>query len=127
MNYLLDTCTLLWFFTGSGKLSKTARAVIEDGGLRKCVSAASLWEFAISCSMGRLHIDSGFPRFHANIVENCFAILPISKVYLEQLIGLPFHHRDPFDRLLVATAKADGMTVLTSDENISKYDVSVVW
>jgi len=127
MSYLLDTCTLLWFFTGSGKLSKTARTIIEDDGLRKFVSAASLWEFAISCSMGRLHIDSGFPRFCANIEENRFAVLPVSKTYLEQLIRLPFHHRDPFDRLLVATAQADSMTVLTSDENIPKYDVPVVW
>jgi len=127
MKYLLDTCTLLWFFKGLDELSENARDIIENDKIRKYVSAASLWEFAISCSLGRFQVSIGFAKFRANIESNGFDILPISVPYLEQLIPLPFHHRDPFDRLLVATAQTEDMTIVTCDENIRKYDVRVVW
>jgi len=127
MKYLLDTHTFLWYFKGSGLLSETAVNIIEDADLQKCVSVASLWEFAIKYSMGKLQFDGGLPHLWEMIAGNRFAILPILKPHLAGIVQLPFIHRDPFDRLLVATAQVDGMTILTADENIRQYEVLSVW
>jgi PIN domain nuclease of toxin-antitoxin system len=77
--------------------------------------------------MGKLSFQGGLPRLFEIITHYGLTVLPINEVYLHTLIELPFTHRDPFDRLLVATAKADGLTILTKDENIPKYDVLTVW
>jgi len=127
MGYLLDTCTLLWFFTGADDFGGNARNFIENKDARKFVSVVSLWEFAIKYNSGKLQYDGGLPQFRKSIDTNGFTVLPIYQPHLEQLTRLPFHHRDPFDRLLVATAQAEGMTIVTRDENIRKYDVRVLW
>ena len=127
MKYLLDTHVLLWYVEDSVKLSETMATIVEDAGVQKCVSIASLWEFAIKHSKGKLQFEGGFDRLWEMITKNGFAILPITQSHLAGVVQLPFIHRDPFDRLLVATAKAEGMTILTADENIHKYDVSTLW
>jgi len=127
MRYLLDTHAFLHYFEDSDKLSETAANIIENADVRKYVSIASLWEFAIKYSIGNLRFDGGFSRLYEMITKNGFTILPITQSYLAGIIDLPFIHRDPFDRLLIATAKADGMTILTTDENIQKYDVPSIW
>ena len=128
MKYLLDTHAFLWYFEDSDKLSEKAAAVIEDMAVQKYVSVASLWEFSIKHSMGKLDFDGGLPCLWEMILQNNFLILPITQPYLLNIIeNLPFLHRDPFDRLLVATAKAESITILTADENIQKYDVKWVW
>ena len=127
MKYLLDTHIILWYFTGSKELSKAAKSIIEDADTQKYVSIASFWEFAIKYSKGKLQFDGGLACLWEMVSQNGFIILPIEKSHLTDIIQLPFLHRDPFDRLLVATAQADDMTILTADENIHKYDVSSVW
>jgi len=128
MKYLLDTHTFLWYFEDSPKLSETSAAIIEDTNVQKSVSIASLWEFAIKYSMGKLDFDGGLSHLWEMVLQNRFTILPIAQSYLLNITeNLPFIHRDPFDRLLVATAKAEGMTILTADENIQKYDISWIW
>jgi len=127
MRYLLDTHAFLWYFEDSDKLSETAANIIEDADEQKYVSMASLWEFAVKYSTGKLRFDGGFSHLWEIITQNGFTVLPITPSYLADIIHLPFHHRDPFDRLLVATAKAEGMTIITADENIHKYDVPFAW
>jgi len=127
MKYLLDTHAFLWYFEDSDKLSETAANIIESAEVQKYVSIASLWEFAIKYSMNKLGFDGGLSNLWNMISQNGFIILPITQLYLANTVYLPFHHRDPFDRLLVATAKSENMTILTADENIHKYNVQFVW
>ena len=96
--------------------------------MQKYVSIASLWEFSIKYSMGKLEFDGGLLNLWEMISRNEFIILPIKRQHLENIItGLPFHHRDPFDRIIIATVLAEDLTILTTDENIQKYDVKWVW
>ena len=127
MKYLLDTHAFLWYFEDSDKLSETAANIIENTDAPKFVSIASLWEFAIKYGLGKLRFDGGYSHLWEMITKNGFIILPIAQSHLAEIIELPLIHRDPFDRLLVATAKAEGMTLLTADENIHQYDVQFVW
>ena len=128
MKYLLDTHAFLWYFEDSDNLSEKAANIIEDMNAQKYVSIASLWEFSIKYSMKKLQFDGGLTNLWEMISQNGFIILPISQTYLENIIsGLPFYHRDPFDRLIIATAKSESITILTTDENIQKYDVEWVW
>ena len=92
------------------------------------ISIVSAWEIAIKVSLGKLpEWNGGVGIFLAKIYDMPIGLLPVTPCHVEMVETLPFIHRDPFDRLLVATAKADGMTILTADENIHKYDVSSVW
>ena len=127
MKYLLDTHAFLWYFEASNRTSKTAKSIIRDTNARKYVSVASLWEFSVKYSSGKLQFEGGLAYLWKMITDNGFTILPISQSHLAETIHLPFHHRDPFDRLLIATALAENMTVLTADENIKQYDVPSVW
>jgi len=127
MKYLLDTHAIIWFFEDSEKLSKTAANIIKDSEASKYISIASLWEFTIKYDSGKLLFEGGLSRLWEMITQNGFIILPITQPHLASLTGLPFIHRDPFDRLLVAVAKAEGMALLTADENIHRYDISSAW
>jgi len=127
MRYLLDTHAFLWCCEGSDKLSKTAKQIITDDDAQKYISMASLWEFSIKYSMGNLQFEGGLYRLCEIIEQSGFIVLPITQSCLICVIELPFLHRDPFDRMLIATAKAEGMTILTADENIHKYDVPSMW
>ena len=127
MKYLLDTHAFLWCCEGSDKLSKTAKRIIDDAGASKYISIASFWEFSIKYSMGKLQFEGGLSHLGEIVDRHGITVLPIAQSYLACVIDLPFIHRDPFDRLLIATAQADNMTILTSDENIQKYDVPSVW
>ena len=124
MKLLLDTHAYLWYFEDSDKLGETAAGLIEDDSVQKYVSIASLWEFAIKYSIGSLRFEGGISHLWEMILKNGFTILPIERSYLDGIIGMPYIHRDPFDRLIVATAAAEDMTILTVDENIQKYDVN---
>jgi len=128
MKYLLDTHVFLWYFWDSKDLSDCASDIIEDNYAQKYVSIASLWEFSVKYSMGKLAFDGGLAYLWDMLSQNNFIILPITQLQLETLISeIPFHHRDPFDRLIIATAKAEDLTIVTVDENIQKYDVSWTW
>jgi PIN domain nuclease of toxin-antitoxin system len=129
MKYLLDTHVILWAVDDSNELSKTAKEILRNENALIFVSMASLWEFSIKYGMGKLKFNGGLFRLYENIKKADITIYPIIKSHLAAYIELPFigDHKDPFDRLLVATAKAESMTILTADKNIHKYDVSFVW
>ena len=127
MKLLLDTHALLWFLANDPQLSATARENIENPTHEKFVSAASLWEIAIKLSLDKLKLPRPFEEvFPKQLEVNGFELLPISCVQLYQLAALPFHHRDPFDRLLIALALADGMTIVTRDPEFSKYPAKIL-
>jgi PIN domain nuclease of toxin-antitoxin system len=129
MRHLLDTHTILWFFDDSEKLPEQATDIIEgkqpSDGI--AVSIASLWEFTIKHSLGKLRFDGGVANLRAMIEANGWDVLPIAQSHLKALSELPYLHRDPFDRLLVATALSDDLTLITADENIHAYDVPWAW
>ena len=127
MKFLLDTHTLLWFFDDSPSLPDSIAAIIENSDAQKFISVASLWEFAIKHSLGKLRFEGGITAFWKMATANGFTILQIREPYLSRLRHLPFLHRDPFDRLMIASAIVEDMTILTADENIQQYDVKWAW
>jgi PIN domain nuclease of toxin-antitoxin system len=127
MSCILDTHTVLWLAGDVPRLSDEAKRVIFDLENEKYVSIASAWEVAIKISIGKLDLDGGVAEFFRMVDENGFTFLPIEKKHVVSLQTLPFRHRDPFDRLLVATAMAEGMPLLTADQNIRLYEVPCIW
>jgi len=105
VNLLLDTHAFLWFIAGSAKLSAPARDLIEDSANQPLLSAASLWEMAIKLSLGRLHLGLPFEELIPQQMRlNGIQFLGIEVAHVMPVATLPFHHRDPFDRLLIAQA-----------------------
>ena len=127
MKYLLDTSTAIWALGDKAKLSKRAMMIIDDVSISLCVSIVSAWEIAIKVSIGKLDFVGGSASFLNEMRINGIELLSIKDVHLEYVEGLPFIHRDPFDRLIIATAKADTLTIITSDDNIQNYDVPWLW
>lgn len=124
---LLDTHTFLWFIDGSDNLSPKALENIENENAQNFISIVSLWEIAIKLSLGKLEVNIPFKQIEDVVFKNNFQILPISFTDLLKLSELPFHHRDPFDRLLIAQCINNEMIFLSKDENVFKYNVSVIW
>ena len=127
MKILLDTHTFLWFLAGASELSKPARTLIENFENEKYISIASFWEIAIKNSLGKLALDVPFAELKAEAVKNSFQILPITFEDTMQLNTLPFHHRDPFDRIIISQAKGNNLVLLSCDSNFSPYDVNSFW
>ena len=122
MRYLLDTHTLLWARATPDLLSADALAVLESADNALYLSIASLWECAIKSSIGKLDVPDDFYR----TVAGDYELLGIDVSHVEACANLPLHHRDPFDRMLVAQARLGGLTLVTRDRDIAKYDVPVV-
>ncbi|MCL2693978.1 MAG: type II toxin-antitoxin system VapC family toxin [Oscillospiraceae bacterium] len=125
----MDTQILLWGSTNPDKINKKVMSIVNNKNSQIYISIVSLWEFSIKYSKGKLKFEGGISRL-CEIIKLCgFTILPITQPHLAAFIELPLmeNHKDPFDRLLVATAKAENMTILTADENIHKYDVQYIW
>lgn len=128
MRLLLDTHVALWALGADPRLSNTARTLIDDERSSCFLSAASVWEVAIKWSTGKLKAPSGFPtKFHEEMALRGIAGMPIYDTHAAAVADLPLHHRDPFDRLLVVQAMAEDMTIVSKDEILSAYDVTVVW
>jgi len=128
MKLLLDTHAALWWVNEHEKLSSVAKALLSDDSHLLYISIVSAWEVAIKMSLGKLYdFDGGVKEFLAEMEINPVVFLPVKKRYIEIVETLPFHHRDPFDRLLIATAIAEDMTIITADDNIRKYGVPWLW
>ena len=127
MKILLDTHVILWIAENSPKLSEELRNIISEKNNIKCVSIVSAWEIAIKLGREDFSFDGGINEFFRIIKHNKFRMLPIRGEYLRHIPDLPKIHKDPFDRMLIATALTEDMTLMTVDENIHKYDVKWVW
>ena len=128
MNLLLDTHAILWALADDQtKLTERALTEILSPSNQIFVSLASAWELAIKISNGKLQFEDGAENFVNQIENNGFLLLPIARDHIIRVESLPFHHRDPFDRLLIATALHEGMAIITADKNIHAYDVPCIW
>lgn len=128
MRYLLDTHAFLWWITDDPRLSPVARSIIGDPENRVLFSAASAWEIAIKRQIGRLSfVADPAVLISRQVAANAFGSLPIEVRHTLQVIQLPLHHRDPFDRILVAQSRIEGIALLTADPLIAQYDVATVW
>lgn len=128
MTYLLDTHAFLWFVTNDAQLSAVAFGLISDPTNDILVSPASYWEVAIKVSMKKYPLKVPFETFIAEaIARHDFEILPIEVRHVAALVDLPFHHKDPFDRLIVAQAKVEGIDVISIDAVLDAYPIRRVW
>jgi PIN domain nuclease of toxin-antitoxin system len=123
MNLLLDTHVLLWWLDDHPTLSKKARAAIAAGENLVFVSAAVIWEIRIKQALGKLEIPRSFRRV---LDDQSFEMLNITIEHAHAIGDLPAHHRDPFDRMLVAQTKVEGLTLVTRDIRLKKYKIPLI-
>lgn len=127
MNNLLDTHTFIWFNEGDIQLSKDARKAIERDDVINFISIASLWEISIKISLGKLELKTPFSSISDQILKNGFQILPITFDDTLALSKLPFHHRDPFDRMIISQSISNKLAIVSKDKNFKDYQVSLIW
>lgn len=127
MKVLLDTHAFVWFINGDDQLTSTNVDLIKDLENECYLSIASLWEIAIKHSLNRLALDGGFDRIQEFLVANEIELLPISFVHTQQLLRLEYHHRDPFDRMIISQSLSEQIPVLTKDEHFKQYPLTVIW
>ena len=128
MRVLLDTHALLWFLNDDRRLSRHAHGLIADPANDVLVSVGSLWETVIKASLGRLALAEPFEELiPAQLAAERIEVLPVEVRHLAELRRLPFHHRDPFDRLIIAQAMAEGVPVISRDGEFEPYPVTVLW
>ena len=108
-------------------MSKIAIEAINNPDNKKYVSIATIWEAGIKFSLGKLKLEGGFDNFIETIDDNGFLLLDIATEHIKTSMGLPYHHRDPFDRMLIAQSIAEEMHMMTDDEYVLKYDINPVW
>lgn len=128
MRVLLDTHALYWFIEGDAKLSSMAAAVIGDPANEILFSPASYWEMAIKISLGKWQLNLPYSNFiDIALVSYGFQILNIAPAHTAELLNLPFHHRDPFDRLIIAQAIAEGTNIVSTDKQFDAYPITRTW
>lgn len=124
---LLDTHALLWYAQGASELPGDLVQLIQQAGNNCFISRASLWEVAIKSSLGKLVLPGGFGVWQARVRAQGFALLEISDEHLQCLHGLPYHRRDPFDRLPIAQALTENLTLVSRDTKFANYSLSPMW
>jgi PIN domain nuclease of toxin-antitoxin system len=127
MNYLLDTHVLLWAINEPAKLPISIREKIQDTRNGCYVSIASYWEIAIKVSIKKLSIEMELMDLFEIISKSQFEILNLNQLAILQVATLPFHHNDPFDRVLISQAQTNNLTVLTKDKAFDLYSVDIEW
>lgn len=121
MQYLVDTHVFLWFISGAKELSVTARSLIEDGRNDIYISIASLWEISIKTALGKLVINGTYDSVIDDVNDNLMQILPILFAHTAEQNRLPFHHRDPFDRIIISQAIVENMNFISADPVFDNY------
>lgn len=128
MRALLDTHVLLWWINEDARLSETAREVLSDVENDLLFSAASGWEMAIKIGLGKLEVTGNLGAYLSmHLGENSIEVLHVSLRHAVGVAELPNHHRDPFDRLLVAQALAEDLAIVTIDPLVARYSVQTIW
>lgn len=130
--HIVDTSVLLWLNSDPGRLSQPVRALFESDDNAYLISLASVWEMQIKVQIAKLKLPGDRASVH-HFVEGIidtqpnFGLLPIRKEHIYALADLPLHHRDPFDRLLIAQAKSENLPIISADDVFSGYSVQVTW
>lgn len=127
MRYLLDTHTLLWFLQDDPQLPEKVGNEITNVENSCYVSIASLWEIAIKINLGKLAIKFPFVKFASYLAENDIEVLQIGFDHLIQVATLDLHHRDPFDRIIIAQGLVENLTIITKDGNFPSYTEKILW
>lgn len=128
MKMLLDTHTFLWWITNDPQLSPRARQIMEAADTELFLSAASGWEIAIKSRLGRLKLPADLQSFMAEqLWINAIQVLSIQMAHALHVATLLAHHRDPFDRMLVAQSQIEHLPILSGDPLIAQYGVTVIW
>lgn len=128
MKALVDTHVMLWWMAGDARLSERARGLLADPGVELLWSIASSWELAVKVAVGKLQLTGGLQPFLTDVVSGQgLGLRPVHQADCVRLAGLPLHHRDPFDRMLVAQAQADDIPLLSADPKLRTYDVDLLW
>ena len=128
MKVLMDTHAFLWSITGDDRLSKTAEEIFLNPDNNLYFSAASFWEICIKLSLGKLSLKRGwFKTIQEEMRINAVQWLPVEMQHCVELTKLPFHHRDPFDRMLIAHAMAEDLQLLSRDGRLSAYEIERIW
>lgn len=125
---LLDTNVLIWTLSSSNKISRRAERAMSRPAVSLTVSVVSVWEIVLKHHAGKLRLPAGLDRVVDQILYGSpWTILPVAPEHLPALAALPAIHRDPFDRLLIAQARHEGMAILTADEQFKEYAVRTIW
>ncbi|CCQ49418.1 type II toxin-antitoxin system VapC family toxin [Crocosphaera watsonii] len=128
MKYLLDTHSLIWFFAGHPNLSNKVREIMEDDNHQKLISLVSVWEMGIKQSKGKFNLFLPLEDYINNKIKlEDFDLLPIKLNHVSLITSLPFHHNDPFDRLLIAQSIIENIPILSKDIAFDAYDVNRLW
>lgn len=128
MRLLLDTHAMYWYIEGSPELSATAEMLIREASNDILISPASYWEIAIKISLGKWQLNRAYEEFiNIGLNQYGFQVLPILPIHTAALIRLPFHHRDPFDRLLAAQALVEDIPLMSADAIFDQYGVNRLW
>jgi PIN domain nuclease of toxin-antitoxin system len=128
MKLLLDTHALLWMFAQPDRLGTRAANALADAHNALCLSAGSLWEISIKIGIGKLDLGENWTRrFSKRLTEAGIAILPIELDHCARVSTLPHHHRDPFDRLIVAQALTEDVPVVSRDRHLDRYGIKRLW
>jgi PIN domain nuclease of toxin-antitoxin system len=128
VDLLLDTHTFLWFVFGSIRMSEKAEALIQDPANRKFLSLATPWEVGIKVSTGKLTVSQPVDQFFAEeMYANSVQMLPITLAHIARVSTLPFHHRDPFDRILIAQSLTENMALVSADAALDAYSIVRLW
>jgi len=124
---LLDTHALLWFASGDRRLSRRARGMMEAEDAELHISAATVWEIAIKAGRARLTLPASIDAYLGEKIAEGYRMMAVTWAHAAAVERLPFHHRDPFDRLLVAQGLAERLPIVTGDRVFRKYGVDVIW
>lgn len=127
MNLILDTHIAIWFVTDSDQLPESEKHLIEKPGNRCFVSMATLWEMGIKYSLGKLYLKTDLKKIFELFTDSGYILMPITPEHILTNASLPFHHRDPFDRLIIAQAKREGFSLISKDREFEKYNINLIW
>ncbi|MCD4694942.1 MAG: type II toxin-antitoxin system VapC family toxin [Bacteroidales bacterium] len=127
MDLLVDTHAIIWFITDSGKLPINSKKIIKDTKNNCYVSLATYWEIGIKHSLGRLDLKTDLESIFNLIEDTGFELLPITTNHILKNADLEFHHQDPFDRIIIAQAIIENLTIVSKDNQFDKYKIKLVW
>ncbi len=127
MDLLLDTHAFIWFISGDASLPPKVLDAIKNVENKCFISIASLWEIAIKSSLKKLELKSDFNRIVDFLADNDIEILAITFDHLQRLLTLEFHHKDPFDRIIISQALTERLTILSKDEHFPSYTDRILW
>lgn len=127
MKYLIDTQILIWLFGDTNRLSPTVAGIIKDSKNNIVVSIASFWEIAIKSSLNKLKLPFDLPKLVDETLANNIDLLDIDMAHILAVANLPFHHGDPFDRIIIAQGISENLKIISSDKVFDVYSVNRIW